>query len=49
VEGKMELALDDNGVLEYIKIDIPKPLALDAQHLTKWRKDTAKSRRVILE
>lgn len=45
----MEVVLDDNRVFEYIKIDIPKSLASDAQHMTQWKKDTAKVRRMILE
>ena len=45
----MEVLLDDNGVLEYMKNDIPKPLPSYAQELAQWRKDTAKSRRMILE
>ena len=30
----MEAALDDNGVLEYIKINVVKPQAFDAQNLS---------------
>lgn len=45
----MKVMLDDNGVLEYINIDIPKPSTSYAQHLTQWRKDVAKTRRMILE
>jgi len=29
----MEFLLDDNGVLEYTKNDIPKPTSLNAQQL----------------
>jgi len=29
----MESILDDNGLLEYIKIDVAKPLIFDAQDL----------------
>lgn len=47
-KDKMEVALNDNGVLEYIKTDIPKAPASNAQQLTQW-KDTAKARRMILE
>jgi len=49
LKDKMEVMLDDNGVLEYIKVDIPKPPTSDAQQLTQWRKDTTKARRMILE
>ena len=45
----MEVVLDDNGGLEYIRTDIPKPPTSDAQQLTQWRKDIAKARRMILE
>lgn len=45
----MEVVLDDNGVLEYIKNNIPKPSASYAQQLTQWKKDTTKARRMILE
>lgn len=48
-KDKMEVLLDDNGVLECIKNDIPKPPASDAQQLTQWRKDSTKARRMILD
>lgn len=45
----MEVVLDENGLLEYVKIDISKPQAFDAQNLAKWKKDVPKVRRIILE
>jgi len=45
----MEVVLDDNGLLEYIKIYVAKPLACDAQDLSQWKEDLAKSRRIVLE
>ena len=45
----MEVVLDDNGIWEYAKIDIPKLAASDAQALAQWKKDTTKLRRIILE
>ena len=45
----MEATLDDNGLLEYIKTDVTKPQASDAQNLDQWKKDVAKVRRIILE
>lgn len=45
----MEVVLDDNEVLENTKIDIPKLAVENAQHLSQWKKDTAKFRRIILE
>lgn len=45
----MEAMLDDNGVLEYVKTNIKKPLQSNAQQLTQRKKDVAKERRIILE
>jgi len=45
----MEVVLDDNGIWEYTKIDIPKLAALDAQSLAQWKKDVARAKRIILE
>ena len=45
----MEAVLDDNGLLEYIKIDVAKPQALDAKNISQWKEDVAKARRIILE
>ena len=45
----MEAILDDNGLLEYIKTKVAKPLEYVAQSLAQWKKDVAKVRRIILE
>ena len=45
----MEAVLDENGFLEYIKIDFAQPLEYDAQNRAQWKKDVAKERRIILE
>lgn len=45
----MEAMLDDNGVLEYINTDIPKPSTSYVQQLTQWKKDISKSKRMMLE
>lgn len=45
----MEEVLDANGFLEYIKTYVAKLQAYDAQNLSKWKKDMAKARRIILE
>ena len=48
-KDRMEVVLDDNGIWEYTKIDIPKLAALDAQSLAQWKKDVARAKRIILE
>lgn len=45
----MEELLDGNGLLEYVKIDIPKLGSTDLHHLAQWKKDVVKARRIILE
>ena len=45
----MEVVLDDNGVLEYFKIDNAKPPRSNAHQLTQWKKDVAKSSGILLE
>lgn len=45
----MEVVLDDNGLLEYVKTDIAKPQASNAKNLAQWKKGVAKVRRIILE
>lgn len=45
----MEVVLDDNGVLEYVKIGIVKTQQSDAQKLAQWKKDVARVKRIILE
>ena len=44
----MEAVLEDNGLKEFIDIDIPKPAATDAQLLDAWKKNVAKMRRILL-
>lgn len=48
-KDRMEVVLDDNRFLEYIKIDVAKPQASDTQNLAQWMKYVAKARRIILE
>ena len=48
-KDRMEVALDDNGFLEYIKIDVAKPQAFDAHNLAQWKKYVAKARRYLRE
>ncbi len=45
----MDVVLDDNGVWEYTKTDIPKPTTSYAEALAQWKKDTTRCRRIILE
>lgn len=45
----MAVVLDDNGLLEYVKIDVEKPQVHEAQNLAQWKKYVAKDRRIILE
>ena len=45
----MEAVLDDNGLKEFIDVDIPKPGSSDAAALYTWQKKTAKCRRILLE
>jgi len=45
----MEAMLDGNGLLEYVKINIPKLGSTNAQNLAQWKKYVAKARRIILE
>lgn len=45
----MEVVLDDNGLLEYIKTDVAKPQGSNAQNFPQWKKDVAKARRITLE
>ena len=45
----MEVMLDDNRLLEYVKTHSGKPRWDDADNLDQWKKDVAKARRIILE
>lgn len=49
LERQNGTVLDDNGILEYTKTYIPKPTTSNAQKMAQWKKDNAKSRRIILE
>eukprot|EP00253_Pinus_taeda_P031746 PITA_31746 len=46
-KDKMEAVLDDNGLKEFIEMDVPKPT--DATQADSWQKKTAKCRRILLE
>ena len=46
---RMEVVLDDNGLKEFIDVDIPKPASSDAATLDEWQKKVAKCRRILLE
>ena len=45
----MEVVLDDNGRLEYVKTNIGKPTSTNAQNLSQWKKYVAKAMRIVLE
>ena len=45
----MEAVLDDNGLKEFIDVEIPKPTSSDAVVLDAWKKKIAKCRRILLE
>ena len=38
----MEVVLDDNGLKEFIDVDIPKPASSDVSALDAWKKKVAK-------
>eukprot|EP00253_Pinus_taeda_P013214 PITA_13214 len=46
-KDRMEAVLDDNGLKEFIKTDVPKPT--NATQVDAWQKKTAKCRRILLE
>jgi len=48
-KDRMEDILDDHGLWEYTQTDITKPTTSNAQALFEWKKDTTRSRRIILE
>ena len=48
-KDRMEAVLDDNGLKEFIDVDIPKPSSSDAAALDAWKKKVAKCRRILLE
>ena len=48
-KDNMEVVLDDNGLKDFIDVDIPKPTSSDAAALDAWQKKAAKCRRILLE
>jgi hypothetical protein len=48
-KDRMEAVLEDNGLKDYIDIDVPKPDATDTANLDAWQKKVAKVRRILLE
>ena len=45
----MEVVLEDNGLKEFVELEIPKPTTTDAMNLGEWKKCVAKERQIILE
>lgn len=45
----MEVVLDENGFLEYVKIDISRPPTIYVPNLPWWKKYLAKMMIIILE
>jgi len=41
--------MEDNGLNEYTYRNFLKPTATNAKKLTKWKKNVAKARRILLE
>ena len=48
-KDRMEAELDDNGLLEFIEKEIPKPTSTDAAVIEAWQKKTARCQRILLE
>ena len=46
-KDRMEAVLDDNGLKEFIEVEVPKPT--DTAQVEAWQKKTTKCRRIILE
>eukprot|EP00253_Pinus_taeda_P028215 PITA_28215 len=46
-KDRMEVVLDDNGLKEFIDVEVPKPT--DATQVEAWQKKTEKYRRILLE
>ena len=46
-KDRMEVVLDDNGLKEFIEMDVPKPT--DATQADAWQNKTAKCERIMLE
>ena len=45
----MEAILEDNGLKDFIDLEIPKLAAANAQELAEWKKCVAKERKILLE
>ena len=45
----MEVALEDNGLKDFIDQEVPKLVADNAQELAEWKKCLARARRILLE
>ena len=48
-KDRMEAVLDDNGLKEFIDVELPKPTSSDAAVLDAWQKKTTKCQRILLE
>jgi hypothetical protein len=48
-KDRMEVVLEDNGLKDFIDIDVPNPVATDTANLEAWKKKVAKARRILLE
>ena len=48
-KDRMEAVLEDNGLKEFIDIDIPRPAAADTALLDAWKKKVSKVRKILLE
>ena len=48
-KDRMEAALEDNDLKEFIDNDVPKPTSTDATLLDAWTNKVAKTRRIMLE
>lgn len=46
---KWKKIMEDNGLKEYIDINVSKPTTADAQNRAEWKKNVAKARRILLE
>ena len=46
-KDRMEAVLDDNGLKEFIEVEVPKPT--DAAHVKVWKKKIEKCQRILLQ
>jgi len=46
-KDRMEVVLDDNGLKDFIDVEVPKPI--DATEVVVWQKNIAKCRRILLK